>query len=1088
MLIVFLPAVAQVDYSTATMKGTVQDPQGAVISGATITAVNSGTGIVREVKSGSDGHYQIPALPPGTYQVTITATGFAKEVAKAVELTVGQSQTLDVHLKVGAATETVEVSAESVPLMQTEQTQQANTINQLQVQELPNIAHNITQQVYTLPGVANAEAPRSQQPGFTGFGTTGFSIGGSNGRNNLSTIDGGENEYGTGQYRVTTIPQDTIQEYQVNRNAFAAEFGFTNGSAINLVTKSGGSVFHGTAYGYFQDHNTSAHNFFNGIEGLPAAYSQNVYTGFTVGGPMKTDKLFFFLAYEYRNLNNPDFTNANILSAPTVTGPSAAQTTYLNALKASGDPFLVGFASSPVLNFGLTPLNNAVLKTILTKENGVFNNPFRYHNTNLRFDAQPNATNAVSLRLQYSHDDSSAGNPDASGLFTRDFSILSTWNHTFTPSLLNSVLVQVVPRNVANNLPNPFQGVNFSLGNLNAGNLGGTSSFGSPSLVPYKAHQRRYQFEDNLTSIRGAHTFKLGASMRLADYHVEDDLWFNNEFDFKDGVIPLITFAGAPCAPTAADPIGPCPANHLAFYNVSHGFPQKGPASTNLSAPQSFAFGLPADVLAGNLPFQTGPSNPAWKGWGKYFGSYIQDTWKLNSRLTMNAGVRFDVDSEPPPLTNSFYASPRLGFAWDMFGDQKTLLRAGGGVYVAPIDVLIPSYGSLLNGSPQYINEVLAILGQGANPLAVAQLWGRGLLEGELPSGHLTPADFTAVGIPFSTPGALVQYGVASDYKNPYSVQASLSIDRQLSSSMSLEVGYNMYHGVHLQMPLETGYTQISPGNPACAAFVPLGLTNCTDMGGGPLYIPTSTQLQHTTYEPIGSSIYHGLTTSLTKRYTHGLQFQINYTWSKTIDNVIDFASFQNWFRPGRLDLFRAVSVFDIPHTLVANAVYTTPFKPGTGNALHTILADISLAPIVTVRSGLPFSFRTPSLFNGIALDSNYAMPFHAPRDGNRGANYATTDLTFKKAFYINRDRGLHLDLSATGTNIFNRVNFNKVSDQFDNGLPLAGTNTLPDLINGPFKGLHGVKPNSPNQITQPLSYSSADLPRQIQFGMKLVF
>src|SRR5262249_13689365 len=152
--------------------------------------------------------------------------------------------------------------------------------------------------------------------------------------------------------------------------------------------------------------------------------------------------------------------------------------------------------------------------------------------------------------------------------------------------------------------------------------------------------------------------------------------------------------------------------------------------------------------------------------------------------------------------------------------------------------------------------EVLAILGRGANPLAVAQLWGLGLLKGELPFGHLTPADFAAVGIPFSTPGALVQYGVASNYKNPYSVQGSLSIDRQLGKSMSLEVGYNMYHGVHLQMPLETGYTQISPGNPACAAFLP-ALPNCTDITGGPLYIPNSTQLQHTTYEPIGSSIYH---------------------------------------------------------------------------------------------------------------------------------------------------------------------------------------------------------------------------------------
>src|SRR5262249_19882306 len=156
------------------------------------------------------------------------------------------------------------------------------------------------------------------------------------------------------------------------------------------------------------------------------------------------------------------------------------------------------------------------------------------------------------------------------------------------------------------------------------------------------------------------------------------------------------------------------------------------------------------------------------------------------------------------------------------------------------------------------------------------------------------------------------------DYKNPYAVEASLSIDRELVKNLSLEVGYMMYHGVHLQMPLETGYTQINPGNPACAAFLP-ALPACKDATGGPLYIRNSSQIQHTTYSSIGSSVYHGLTTSLTKRYSNHLLFQVNYTWSKTIDNVIDFSSFQNWFRPSMLNLYRAPSVFDIPHIFVAN-------------------------------------------------------------------------------------------------------------------------------------------------------------------------
>src|SRR5579859_3286698 len=313
--------VGQVDYSNATLRGTVTDPNGAVIASATVTATNASTGISRVVRTNSDGSYRFAALPPGSYQLTTIATGFSREVSKGLELTVGQSATYDVHLKVGVATETVEVNAEAVELIATDQTQQANTINLLQVEALPNINRSFTQDVYTVPGVSNSEAPRAQNPGFTGYLTTGFSIGGSNGRNNLSTIDGGENEYGTGQYRVTNLPVDAIQEYQVNRNAFAAEFGFTDGSAINIVTKSGGQKWHGDAFGYFRDQHTEATNFFNGLEGFPKAFSQNVYMGTSLGGPVVKDKLFFFTAYEFQRLDTPFFNS--ILNSPEAQGISA---------------------------------------------------------------------------------------------------------------------------------------------------------------------------------------------------------------------------------------------------------------------------------------------------------------------------------------------------------------------------------------------------------------------------------------------------------------------------------------------------------------------------------------------------------------------------------------------------------------------------------------------------------------------------------------------------------------------------------------------------------------------------------------------
>jgi hypothetical protein len=1110
LLFLFLGAVlaqAQVDYSTATLKGTVMDPQSAVIAGATVTATNTATGVSKSTKSGPNGSYQIPALPPATYEITFEAEGFSKTVIKNIELTVGQALAYDAHLTVGMRGETVEVGPDAVPLIQVEQTQQANTINSRQVEDLPNINRAFTYDVYTLPGVSNSEATRSQNPGFTGYLTTGFSIGGSNGRNNLSTIDGGENEYGTGQYRVTNLPVDAIQEYQVNRNGFAAEFGFTNGSAINIVTKTGSNNWHGDAFGFFRDQHTEATNFFNGLSGFPKAFSQNVYMGGGIGGPILQNKLFFYTSYEYDRTNTPNFGNANIINAPGVVGPSAAQTSYVNALLASGSPSLMFFASQ--ITPGLKPLNNPALAKILNRDNGIFDNPDRLHNAITRFDYQPNERDSFNLRVGYVHNNFSSpadgiinGSPDGYGLFVRDFSILTTWSRTISPDLLNQVLVQAVPRNQSNAIPTNENGVNFSLGNLGAPGPGGTSTFGGPALLPYLAHQQRFQFEDNVTWTHGVHTLKFGVSYRPADYHVQDKLWFNPEFDFADGLIPLIQLAPAALqnqlaffnfqlqhmagAPT--DFYGPgCSAASLA--NPASLAACIGPSVTNLSAAQSFAFGLPADVLAGF-------NNPVWTGWGHYFGSYFQDSWKLTPRLTMNAGVRLDYDSEPTPLGGNFYASPRLGFAWDPFGDHKTVIRAGSGIYVAPIDVLIPSYGSLLDGTGRYINEVLSILSP-TNPRPAA-LWQNGIKAGELPFGHLTPADFAAVGINTSTPGASISYSAAPNYKNPYSIEASLSIDHQLAKNLSLELGYNMYHAVHLQMPIDTAYTQIPVGSPLCPTPA------CTDVTGGPLYVPNSTQFQHTTYSSNGSSIYHGMTASLTKRYTNGLQFQANYTWSKTLDDTIDFSSFQNWFRPSLLRSYHTISVFDVPQSFSAHAVYTLPFKASQGKPLSNILSDWTLSPLLTARSGLPFSIRTPTLANRVnpvngtlfsspMLDANYATPFLASRNDNRGAAFYSLDMSLQKTIFINRERGLRMNLIVQGTNLLNHVNFDKVNDVFDvNGFPANGivqTARGPlNLITGPFTGLHGVVPTSPSQLTQPLFYSQADVPRQVQFGLKLAF
>jgi len=542
--------------------------------------------------------------------------------------------------------------------------------------------------------------------------------------------------------------------------------------------------------------------------------------------------------------------------------------------------------------------------------------------------------------------------------------------------------------------------------------------------------------------MKGNHTLKFGASYRPVDYTVQNNLWFGGEFDFFEGTLPLITLA-----PTAAQ-------GDLVAFNLQHGYPATGPAATNLSALESFSLGLPVD-------YRQGFGNPLWQGWANYLGAFVQDSWKATSRLTVNYGLRLDYDAEPSPVPHNVYFSPRLGFAWDPFGDQKTIIRAGSGIFVAPVNFMIPYLTNLLNDSGKYINQYATVLSP-TDP-TVLELWGMGLQNGKLPFGQLTASDLAAFGI---TPGpggnGRVIFDLAPNYKNTNTIQASLSIARQLNSSLSLEVGYQMYRGVHIPLDQETNFKE----------------TGVIDPEWGPQYTAINPAItQNNTYSSIGNSIYNGLTTSLTKRYSNHLQAQINYTFSKAIDDVTDFNSQFASFFPTRLYMERGISDYNIAHNFSANAVYSTPFKSGPGqNFLSRALADITLSPIVYMRSGIPFSIRVPGAENGTLGHSLYARPWYVGRNTGIGPDFYDFDLRLTKAFYIDRERGIRIDGLVEGTNLLNHTNFSSVNDQFAVNDPF--------LLTGPFD-VHGNK-NLP--ASDPLAFTSAFAGRQIQFGVKLIW
>ncbi|HKV03802.1 MAG TPA: carboxypeptidase-like regulatory domain-containing protein [Candidatus Acidoferrales bacterium] len=1210
LLVAALPGYGQVDYATATLKGTVLDAQGAAVPGAVVTIINPATGLTKTQNSSAEGTYQFQLLPVGTYQVEVTAAGFDKAVAKDIALAVGQAVVVDLHLTVGAASTVVEVTT-TAPLIATEQVQQANDINQTQVDQLPNVNRTFDTYVQTLPGISDAEAIHaSGSQRFIGaFPTNAFTTSGGNGRGGLVTIDGGENDYGSGITRTYHLPVDSIQEFQVNRNGYNAEYGFSYNEAVSIVTKSGTNNYHGLLFGTFRDQATDAAQYFQPVNPVTGGklFEQDFHAGGNFGGALVKDKLFFFLAYEgyqtsfktfanfqtgadyvaptaYQQdfilLNGPATTCGNLIEGPNKGTPecgtgglTAGQATALATVltpKLNPIPFANGLIGAPGNAFGIP------------NQSGFFTNRDTWHDGVVRFDWQPNSTDTFTVRglIERRDNPGSFGGgslysvtantpPDAAtGLFNRDYEIVTSWSHIFSPTVVNAFRFQAVPEYLAD-LPNlAATGSTRVAFNLL---LDGYGVFG-PTLGAnpnYLSLERRYQFEDSISLTHGAHSFKFGLSYRPARYTITDGLYAHSQIVYAANVFPVNLsiflpsyFKQAGISEGYTPP--PLPPGLPAYYsNIP-----------STDALQAFDLVLP-------VQFRTSFGNPTWHDWGHYGGIYAQDSWKITPRLTISPGVRFDVNAEPfpgggaqaicepngfqtaatvgattctgasptgtqfafqtnPQTPYTFYLSPRLGLAYDLTGDHKTVLRASGGVYTGASELQAVYYSNLYNPNGNYLSQ--AEVTAGVDPKFFG-LVGVSLSNNHLPVLPPTAGDFTTAGLtvgPGQPHGVFIVQGDrpcgaqksggidpfgCGTYRSTYSTQASLSIQRELTSNMSLEVGYDFQRTFHLQDPLEGNFTQAKDptGQPLVDPFL------------GPMLVPINPNVETgTIYCSCGDAWYHGMTTTLTRRFADHLQFQANYTYSRSIDDVLDFSSFNSSFYPtlfpkgiGGKGRDRGQSAYNLSHIFTANAVYTTPFQTGH-NVLETALADISISPIVSIHSGIPFEVLINpgqglggecttvvtcdgggATSNGLVQEAlNQARPFAAPRNTGVGPWDYRWDMSLRKGVYLNKERGLKLEVSANISNLLNRVNFLGVNGIFPNVTnagaaqctALVKTGCLPNggsLLAGPYV-LHGNKATdvAEKKGTQgfltlgqdPLAFNSADVPRQAQFALRLSF
>jgi len=1077
MALCIVPVSGQTDVSNATLKGTITDPKGALVAGATVTATSIDKGISKSATSGTEGNFQIPLLPPGLYKVEVDAPGFGKAVNENVQLTVGQSLVYDVQLSTKSVVAQVAITGDA-PLIEVERTQQANTISTLQVENLPNAGRTFQNYVYTLPGVSSSTAPRAQIASrVTGFQTSGFSIGGSNGRNNLITVDGGENEAGSGTVRYD-VSTEAIQEFQVNRNSFSAEFGFTAGTAVNIVTKSGTNNYHGSGFIYYRSNATSARNPFDTINPGKGSSDRQYFPGFTFGGPISRNKLFFFTNYERTATDTARFRS---YTNDPLTRPNAAQLVTLGQLDGSADPNVRRISTNLRAALTTTATSYPKIFQLLSDSQGVFNGLARFNTFSTRVDYQLTKSDSLSGRFTLTRnftDDIGVSNAAAPSLnttlTTRDQSGVVTWTHSFSSSVINQARAQFAPHYVNNTAP-PDPAVTGLI-------VSGMAGFGRYFGAPYQVSQDRYQFEDNVTWLRNNHSFKFGASYRPAKYNFRNDLWFAGEYQFQSSAAYPITLA----VPAADRP---------AFVAAAGA----AGAAVQLN---------PLQNLDLNLPFlyRQGFNNPIWEGTGHYVGGFAQDTWKVNQRLTLDLGGRIDWDGEPQPVPRHSYFSPRFGFAWQATNDGKTVLRGGGGVFYSPIYFQIPGYTSVLNGSGTYINQisksplngVAAFYQAGVNGNA-----GCNIPAGTYPFGVLTQAQVNCLGTPTAAgaPGRVL-FELNPDYKNNYTIQANLGIQREIAKNLSVEVAYQMYHGLHLQQPVGLNYCEAgTPGCPATAAN--LTALSQRDPRLGPLYrvcgldttcgrVNNAGITQFTDYQSRGTSIYHGMTLSLNKRFGNLYSFQANYTWSKAIDDQTDFNSAFSPPFPSRLLTDRSLSAFDIRHNFVVSGVIESPFKAGPDHSfVSRMLADISISPSIFIRSGIPFTLRTGTDINADTRGGTDRL-FTIGRNTGIGPNYRSVNARISKAFHLKADSPLRIDVSADFSNIFNRTNFAAVNEVLPVTVSATGVLGFPD----PLAAADYASAASNNRLTgrrdrglnQALGFTSAFNPRQILWGAKFVF
>ena len=1017
-----LSLAAQEKLDTGDIAGTVTDAAHQAIAGASITAIESGRGIRLHAQSGPGGGYRLTLLPPGLYRVEFDMPGFAHRAAEGVSVSVGGTIRLDQALSPASAEFTITVSAD-LPAIDGERTQQATLIDSSRIENLPINRRDYMDFVLLSPGVVDttqlADSADFRVPSTP---TSNLGFAGSTGRGNTFTVDGVENNGSSGNVR-PSLSQDAVQEFQVNRGNYSAEFGGAYGGAVNIVSKSGSNAFHGALFGYLRDRDLEARNFFDPGR---SAFTR-VQAGASAGGPIRRDRTFFFAAVERLQLQQTIF--VPILEDPGVLSQLSTSQQSLLAYLRNANPGAAA-AMAAVLNPGANP---QVVKLFDTNS-GVF--PFTSGSTQVsaRLDHQFSPRHNFFLRANLTAEtdrNSQFGALEGlnAGLFKQ------YWDGGFAAQEIFRIsprwtgvtrLAFAYDRYTV--LPNDPYGP--------ALDITGSGLFGRNIQTPSDQRDRHFDAQEILNYTIARHAFKFGADFNPVRNESDPQVFFGGEFIFAQALPVSLILDGIAGS----------------GYSAQLGAAQPSLASAlsdPISAVQAYNLGLP-------VAYVQGFGNPRQDNVEQRYSGCVEDSFRPRENWTLTAGLRYQHEGNQH-LHSQDRAAPRFGFAWTPRHRADWVVRGGFGVFQSVVDFYAVYSAEGLRRPDLSLVEV-PITGvpvtnpMTGQPLTSVDIYRTLAAEGIFGKRSIEYRDMAQFGIPagFRFP---ITGSVSSDFRNPYSEQASFEVEHSFGS-LAVSAAYNFNRGLHIPRTFDSNLYQAGTrpdGWPIFGTINPNLANN---------YIMSST----------ANSYYDALVLQANRRFLRHWAVNVHYTWSKSIDDVTDYdMDFmpQNQF-DARAD--RALSPFHRGHVLVATAVMESPVT-GAGTRAR-LLGGWTVSLVSEAMSFQPFNVLTGYDNVGDGQENTH-RPLGAGRDIGIGPNLFTLDGRVQRVWRPRLDSSLRVAFIAEGFNLPNRTNFQSVNN-------VVGALTLAQLPH-PLVGNAG-------DPAQPLSFTAARDPRQFQLALRISF